>query len=292
MVALGGGMSVLRTLCASRLDRSVARRSISQSKAASPSDPKPRVRRVVCIGWFGANSRHLAKYGEAWRRLGVDDVICYRPSVLGVLFRTRGEQEARQFLENLPTPQSSHHLTVWHVLSQGGFTFFGSLLVQSRSEKEKARIASAAVVFDSGPCLALTERDAVVGVLTGLLSGYDENDVLLAYNSKVFRYVWDRGFQVYRLVYDPRTEAILSAFTRHVTAPQYYLYSAQDKVIPAPAVEAFIARQRGEKRTVAVKKFESGKHVQLLREHGEEYLKCLRSVLEDLNQTTSCDVHY
>ena len=274
----------MRTLCASRLDRSVARRSISQSNVALPSDPKPSVKRVVCIGWFGANSRHLAKYGEAWRRLGVEDVICYRPSVIGVLFRTRGEQEAREFLKNLPMLQSPHHQTVWHVLSQGGFTFFGSLLLQSWSEKEKARIAPAAVVFDSGPCIALTERDAVVGVLTGLLSGYDENDVLLAYNaSKAFRYVWDRGFGLYRLVYDPRTEAILSAFDRMMTAPQYYLYSAQDKVIPAPAVEAFIARQRGQKRTVVARKFASGKHVQLLREHEEEYLKCLRSVLEDLN---------
>ncbi|QDZ17851.1 DUF829 domain-containing protein [Chloropicon primus] len=250
-----------------------------RKRANAPSVSRAKDVSVICVGWFGSQQRHLDKYCETWRKIGVKRVICYSPSVKAILLRRFCEREARKFLQNLPKPEGK---VVWHLFSQGGFTFFGSVLQEDLKCEIKDSVA--AVVFDCGPSLGLTREDAVVGVLTGVLKAKDEETALSVYNRKWFKTFWDNGWAVYdRMIYGDWNASVLRSFGSLEKAKQFYLYSAEDKVIGYRAIEEFISRQEeGGKKVALAKKWETGKHVNLLREHENEYVCCLQTIYNDV----------
>lgn len=236
---------------------------------------------VVCVGWFGSQQRHLDKYCETWRKIGVKRVICYSPSIKAILLRRFCEREARKFLQNLPKQEGK---VIWHIFSQGGFTFFGSVLQEDLKSNAQIKDSAAAVVFDCGPSLGLTREDAVVGVLTGVLKAKDEETALDIYKRWWVKLFWDNGWAVYdRMIYGEWNASVLRNFGSLEKAKQFYLYSAEDKVIGYRAIEEFISRQeQGGKKVALAKKWETGKHVNLLREHENEYVSCLQNIYNDV----------
>ena len=244
---------------------------------------------VVAIGWFGSQKRHLGKYCEAWQQLGAREVVCYTPSLPAMFFKGFCDLEARRFLDtarrNLPCNADGSPPTkvIWHVFSQGGFTFFGSVLRQLLERPDELPdpelIENSSVVFDCGPCLRLTKEDAVVGVLTGL-GGRDENFALNLYSKTPFKMIWDFGWTIYDSAhYSNWSAEVLDSFDRARFRSQYYLYTAEDKVIKTEAIVEFMERQKGLGSAVTARKWETGEHVQLLRRHQKEYTRTLSEII-------------
>jgi pimeloyl-ACP methyl ester carboxylesterase len=68
-----------------------------------------------------------------------------------------------------------------------------------------------------------------------------------------------------------------SAWARHAPlAPQLYLYSSADALIPAAHVEAFMAQQARRGLRVEARRWEDSGHCEHLRRHPEEYTALVR----------------
>jgi len=270
---------------------------------------------VITLGWFGSQERHVRKYANLWEdRLGVSRTFTFRPSIPAVFFPKLGQREARAFMDAVPQPRGHGELVVWHVLSQGGFTFFGTLLLLLESQRRLGggggaevdevgntkQLRFSALVMDSGPCLELTPRDASAGTMSGLFSGLgiltEDQATQLYATSGAFKWAWTGLWSLYKsLWYDNWREEILRAFWRLGPVPQLYLYSAEDKIISCENIEAFIAKQRemlaregrggGEAvSAVSTRRWETGRHVNLLRDHPAEYEAALATFLDDLKK--------
>ena len=261
---------------------------------------------MIILGWFGSQQKHLEKYCEAWRRLGVEDVVSYRPSLASVLFRGTGEREASEFLKrqrNVPRKE----VEIWHLMSQGGWSFYGSLLLLQLKElkgertsapRDKARPlglqirAPAALVFDSGPTLRLEAKNAAVGVLSGVFSSWNEEKALDFYSTPPVSFVWDQLFRAYSVWFYGRWASDMNKALdsndgevegEERKEKQLYLYSMEDKVIDPLSIETFAKEQEKLGKVVYTKKWQRGKHVQLLREHRDEYCAELKRLLKELH---------
>jgi len=227
---------------------------------------------VVLIGWFGSEERHVMKYCECWRKLGVKDLFVHRPSNLAVLSSRICEQEARDFLAK---PKQLNEIVIYHVFSLGGYVFFGTLLKESEKSLRTAAAKHSSIVLDSGPGIlssryAWSSQSAAIGLLTGG-AGLDEKKALRVYESTAS--VWDRvwGFFSSTKSYERRYKLISEAFNKLSSEHQLYLYSESDAVMPSESIELFIRGQREQGKSVSCKKWPNGSHVQLLRQHKEEY---------------------
>ena len=72
-----------------------------------------------------------------------------------------------------------------------------------------------------------------------------------------------------------------SAWAQHAPlAPQLYLYSSADVLIPAAHVEACMAQQAQRGVRVEGRRWEESGHCEHLRRHPEEYAALVRSFVE------------
>jgi hypothetical protein len=245
---------------------------------------------VVVLGWFGAQDRHVQKYCNFWTSLGVQEVTQHTCSVQAVLFPPQGDKESREFLlgEKMQTGRNEleeieakgekkkKKLVIYHVFSLGGFVFFASILMQNLTRagmRHDPWTDVAGIVFDSGPPVELSAKNALCGITTGLVVS-DEGVPEKLYSNFVFRGLWHAAWGAYQALagYQKRYDAIKDVFSEHGPKNQLYLYTEEDRILDFQAIEKFIEGQaKLEGKEISTKKWTKGKHVQLLREYEEEY---------------------
>lgn len=254
----------------------------SDNQQASDLKPGPRVS-VVVVGWFGAQERHVQKYSSLWsEQLGIKDVTQVCPSVQSVLFPPTGERDAKKYLQNATAKED---IVIYHVLSLGGFSFFGSLLMQNLETLDTQYNPRnvVGIVFDSGPPMCLSAKNALSGITTGLFVS-DEGIPEVLFGNALVRNLWLSVWHTYKVVvgYTQWYEDIVDAFSKHGPRHQLYLYTAQDKILDSSSIELFIQEQERLGKAVSKKKWEKGKHVQLFREYKEEYTAELAGFLKQI----------
>ena len=242
---------------------------------------------VVCLGWFGCKEKHLLKYSELWKKLGVTDVIVYRPSPQAILFPSKSKEEAETFLKQVPPLKDN---VIYHLFSLGGFAFYGQLLLNSHciNSNHNPREDVVGIIFDCGPPTRLTPKNALAGILTGLVVP-DEDLAHQLYEMAWFRGVWNTLWSRYKLLvdYDAWYSATINIFNKYGPTHQLYLYTHQDKILSPESIDEFIQQQEcldgsSDKRRISLKKWTTGKHVQLLRQHPKDYMNEVTAFLENI----------
>ena len=116
------------------------------SRAASAEASRAAPPRVVCLGWFGARERHVAKYTELWRQapLGAQAVVEHVPDPKAILApalwmardleRFAAKAEAALGPGSAATGEGEGPVIV-HTFSMAGFLFYGTLLAEQAARR-------------------------------------------------------------------------------------------------------------------------------------------------------------
>ena len=114
------------------------------SRAASAEASRAAPPRVVCLGWFGARERHVAKYAELWRQapLGARAVVQHVPDPKAILapalWMARDLERFAAKAEAALGPGSAgagEGPVIVHAFSMAGFLFYGTLLAEQAARR-------------------------------------------------------------------------------------------------------------------------------------------------------------
>ena len=234
---------------------------------------------VILIGWLGAKEKHLHKYVDTWNALGIDSTFSFRPGMKSMVLSSHCKKEAQQFLQQ---KRELNEIVVYHVFSLAGYTFFTTLVNEAKRLKGM-EVNPSGIIFDSGPG-QLYAQTATAGLLTAA-AGISESSALEFYskNRSLCHIFWN--------IYDKfsnrseELEFLGQSFEKQSPKSQMFLYSEQDAIIPCGDIESFIQRQEENEKSIFRSKWSSGNHVQLLKQHKEEYIMQMEKFLMHLLQS-------
>lgn len=198
--------------------------------------------------WFGASTRHIAKYAFFHRNLGAREVVTIRTRFPPQVASHLGWQSFEK--EGVSRAHELKDVDVAHVMSGGMFKYvcFRNAVPEFRPR---------AVICDSGPYLVNAEHIDKFLIQQGI-------PFRLA---PAIELMWDLdGLR-------DRQHAILDYLR---DTPLLILNSEEDSIVPRDAVSAVVELQ-GE--YTKEKLWKTGKHVQLLRTHPKEYEDTVRKFL-------------
>lgn len=251
---------------------------------AGASAPAPA---VLLLGWFGAHSKHLAKYAARWEALGFSTVAVTAPT--SVVFSLNRRNVPGFVLSVLGVVASDARLLAGgltvHMFSNGGAfcapplaaMLAGGMRETVPADREPSlravRDALAAVVFDSAPAYMHLEAGvnafcAGLGVKPG--SGM----------AKILRFVFVALMWVQRLVYgDVVTNYWTGVRTADYGCKELYMYSRADATSDPARIEALV-REREQRFKGNVLEFvvDDAPHVRLLVQYPDEYVAQLKLV--------------
>ena len=120
-----------------------SRAAAAEAEASRAGAAPPR---VVCLGWFGARERHVAKYAELWRQapLGARAVVQHVPDPKAILapalWMARDLERFAAKAEAALGPGSAgagegEGPVIVHAFSMAGFLFYGTLLAEQAARR-------------------------------------------------------------------------------------------------------------------------------------------------------------
>eukprot|EP00741_Cyanophora_paradoxa_P016639 tig00000198_g16068.t1 len=263
-----------------------------QLKGASLEGPPAY---ALVYGWLGARRRHLHRLLSWYEHRGIP-TISYIPQPTRLLDFPEAAEDGRHMVSVLTSgahlgPGGSSAPIVVHALSNGGFISYGYLLsafeeVEARGGAEGGYAASArsrirSLVIDSAPeplSPDLASR-GYVGALLGAVRAVQRRMGRKAvgpprYEAPVLSSVGRSFFSWYLSKREVREEIerVMGLLEhRQPGCSQLYLYSKADRLIDPRAVEEWVERQRAAARPVRSRFWEDSEHVELFKDHAEEY---------------------
>ncbi|CAL8472211.1 g11753 [Coccomyxa elongata] len=252
----------------------------------------------------GSRARYFAKYIDLWKDLG-HPTLGIRPQTRSIVAPLLGDRAATEFLRQIQDAQAQHpsRAVVYHIFSNAGFIFFGTMLRTLAQQDEELFIkivgrpplgarrpspaplslleATAGIVLDSAPS-RLTPDIAARGLTAAVLGepaqGIEVRRPSLTQASK-FALRPVLGLPMI----SSRISEIWSAWD-HVAPvrPQLYLYSPVDVLIPPAEVERFMTQQVARGVTVQSKVFPDSPHCEHYRKYPMEYKEQLSKFLAGL----------
>jgi len=247
---------------------------------------------VVVLGWGGARQKHLSRIRQFYSSSGYV-VISYISPMSCFL---RGHLDERNILglaSAIGTEVASFKRQVFHIHlhSNNGIMVLAGLMLVLKEATPEVYECLHGIVLDSAPRVPETPPSLV---MTALGVTFPAVPIILQRNTYIHpvwtpalfvfflvRFLWMRltnsAHLSHRFSLAPLRKVLLAGLP---LVPQLYIYSMADKLITAPNVEAFMARQRRLGAEVSAKKFDNTPHVQhfLRREH--EYKEALTAFLD------------
>ena len=267
---------------------------------------------VAVIGWLGARERHLKKVASVWEKepqplvLSSQQILCFQPSVLGLLMSSVRRRELMQFsealavhLERTPAHSAAHSRLRIHALSNNGFFFLAGVLYETNSavrrgelpsENAAARLARAldnlealTLVVDSAPS-RIDADIAARGMLSAVL-GEPAKGVETRHDALYNTLYGTLGTLLRTVSATERLREVQQdVWEDELTLQRKFsmllLHSRSDSLIPPEDVKAHEKKMRSLIGSGAVERQEwedGGEHVELYRNHPDRY----RNALED-----------
>ncbi|KAK9905971.1 hypothetical protein WJX75_009885 [Coccomyxa subellipsoidea] len=251
--------------------------------------------RQVGIGWLGSKARHFDKYIDLWKDVG-HPTLGIRPQTSSIMVPPLGDRAASEFLRQIRDAQAQHpsRPIVYHIFSNAGFIFFGTMLrtlAQQDEElfskvlgrpcyaREMGRLSpapldilegTAGIILDSAPS-RLTPDIAARGFTAAILGepaqGIEVRRPHLTQASKLAL------LPVLGLpMISTRIREVWSAWDNVAPVrPQLYLYSPVDALIPPEEVDRFMVQQAARGVTVQSKLFPDSPHCEHYRIYPSKY---------------------
>ncbi|KAK9823884.1 hypothetical protein WJX72_006171 [[Myrmecia] bisecta] len=266
---------------------------------------------IVLIGWLGAKERYFAKYIQLWQAWGYQ-TVSIRPPTASILLPPYGDVKAHAFAEQVAAVQQAapHRPTVYHIFSNAGFLFFGTMLRAIAASDDELR----ALVFPSKSALSRMvsthlqpNRRSLAAVLepvTGVvldsapsritpdIAARGFTSAVLGKPAEGIEEVHPRIIAASRGAFRPvlqcplitsRVDEVWRAWqTVAPRAPQLYLHSSNDALIPPAEVHRFIDMQRQRGVEVCHKEWLKSPHCEHYRRYPDEYKAELQAFLKAL----------
>jgi hypothetical protein len=254
-------------------------------------DKKPKAI-VLLLGWWGAKSRHLAKYGQLYQERDCLTVqaICDTYAILVRNTRSIDQcaiEAAAHVAQVLRDIDDDTIPVIFHAFSNGGAYVverMEAMIRHARTNSLPSDQDSDMVlvgkhlqgqIYDSAPVWPTTESavEAAAGVFSNPIAR--KVVALLFYLHQFISSL----YQILFRVMDWR-QVFWSNLAEHaLCTKQAFIYSEADTITNVKKLEELIAMRQKKSDEVLVKKFEDSLHVQHLRTHPQEYVDLLDKFL-------------
>lgn len=224
---------------------------------------------VVLLGGFGMADRHLRKYEQLYRRLGVHDVHLRSPGVLHGTIPRRCDAYARRLVAQLTALERP---LVLHVFSGAVWIYYA--LNHFADEALRRRILG--VVFESTPLDVTPEQ---FGRFTAWRLG------------RRFHRGWSRPFVLYRWLVGISPDWEADNVRRMLSLPAHLqilgIYADDDPVADSGFITHYFNALLRQGHRVRTLRLESARHCLAIRDHCERYCESLAWLLSDVSLPAS-----
>lgn len=229
---------------------------------------------ALLFGWFMAESKHVEKYAEVWRRLNYNTITTIGPPINTFLLDDR--QNKTFLLEILDTIEKDDRLysngLVVQFFSNGG-SIYAPVLAKTVVEGNKVSRYLSGVVFDSGPGYLHYESG-----LTAIKRG------LHLKNNNPLSWILAGAFLVWCGLGFLKSRTYIADFYKNFelanySVPELYIYSKGDDIVDYLKLqELIIKRKERFRHSIEELVVEDAEHVRILVRYPEEYFKKIQSL--------------
>jgi len=258
---------------------------------------------VLLCGWLGSEASHLKKYSNIYEDFGAK-VATMSPTFTQVAVPSSGDRAALRYLQAIRDDLRAHQgPTFVHCMSNAGWLAFGSMLrlsalvdgqgvhspkhyyrpldkdLQALTEFRSSLCRVSGIIIDSAPSLA-TPHIWARGTLAAILQKpVDHVDRFTHPNAMAVAHSAAEHYLALPSIARRLREIRAAWFHNAPLAPQLYLYSCADALIPAPQVESFMAQQAARGVSVDAHCWPDSPHCEHLRYHPEHYRRLVHAFL-------------
>ncbi|RAL45522.1 hypothetical protein DM860_016014 [Cuscuta australis] len=259
---------------------------------------------VVLLGWLGAKPKHLRRYIELYKSMGIHSVtfVASVRDVLSFDLARKLEERISSMASELASWLSQsekdgrERVLIFHTFSNTGWLAYGAILDNWRNRKDVLDKIKGCVV-DSGGDPHIDPKVWAAGFTAALLKkrssfvlpGEVEHGsstiqgkkpslmetLLFDGFEKLFSFILNLPSENRRLA-----KIISTLVNEQPLCPQLYVYSTADTVIPFQSVEFFIDEQRKNGRDVLSFNFGTSPHVDHYRNFPSAYASLLQNFVE------------
>jgi hypothetical protein len=233
----------------------------------------------LLLGWMGSSAYHLMKYVQLWNHDLNANVVAFRSSIRSTGLPFSADGAAHRIARGIADHLNPDQPLFVHCMSNAGWLVFGNMLRLDCDASAGLLRNVKGIVLDSAPSQPTSDIWAR-GTLSVLLSkpaaeAGEEHAALLRLGHTA------ASSYLALPVIKNRLRKINQAWACSAPlAPQLYLYSSADKLIPYTHVEAFAAQQQARGVTTHLRKWEDSDHCEHYRWHKEEYTSLIRTFVE------------
>ena len=238
---------------------------------------------AICVGWFGAELKHVAKYASMYVDANCDAVAIAPPSA-AMLVPAAVDAYGDVVLRALARHVREERACVVHVASNGGFIFAGNLMLKAANGDATARTIferTRGVVFDCAP--GNLRADIVARAFAAVVGGASATSEPAPYFEVFASWLLGRRVLSERLLRidelwgkaEGAPESIL------LRCPSMFMYSEADVLISPREIEAFATiRQEQTGYKSILHKYEHAAHCEIGRDDYADYKSKVTDFLE------------
>ncbi|XP_037035060.1 transmembrane protein 53 isoform X1 [Bradysia coprophila] len=246
---------------------------------------------VLLLGWAGCKDRYLMKYSKIYEDRGLITVR-YTAPVENLFFKREAMKPIGDKIVKLIYDMNfDTHPLIFHVFSNGGAYLYQHIWLAFRQYSPTVQIR--AVIFDSAP--GDRHMVALYRAISAIYGKQKPFNFLVSWLITLFLTVlWfvQENFHKLGLLFGADNPAKAHPFenlkNQDCYAPQLFLYSKHDKLVPYTDVEYFAHYRQSRGVHVQLQCFENSdaEHVKLYASQPQRYVQ---SVCEFINDCFACN---
>ena len=239
---------------------------------------------VYLFGWLGAKRSIVENYAAVWR----SHPAISSANVLAPHWSTTLRQHALQReCADIASDVASGKPAVLHAFSTGGFLALAEVAWNLQDGGFAATNSLSGLVFDCGPGRVSATGGNCAGIAAALTGKRADSPAAIAVSTPALRLLLSglltaqkERFNAVNSLWDADGDESAVGGEALWNAPQLYLTSISDMVVPEEEIDAFRRKREREWRWVWHERARKSKHCELLREHPEWYERTLHRFLD------------
>mmetsp|Transcript_11437 Transcript_11437/g.13111 ORF Transcript_11437/g.13111 Transcript_11437/m.13111 type:complete len:257 (+) Transcript_11437:101-871(+) len=248
---------------------------------------------VVLLGWWNSHPKHLKKYSELYKSLGLETVEYIAPPhviFMGPYFQHLAAKKVMNKVEARLESRSNKEVVFHSFSNNGGIMFLACHNLLGTNKYNAEYVGS---IFDS--CPGSIHPGLVYSTMVEAYPEHPQKGLIQFFGISILSLFvlqtlkkkmllqalivlasYKAGTFLLTLLYHKAMSMVKSQ------APQLYLYSEEDNLVSHHAVNKVAANASERGILVSKEKFEGSKHVAHFRMHPKQYEEAIRKFVESL----------